>query len=103
MSSGPGLQMKLQRVVTFPNCMGLGESPKKKLCFAENLCCVGLGWLILDTYTLTSHLTQGLPKLGNIRGRLVTEVNNLPMVPCPTSDKLVCCTEDLSENDVFVW
>jgi hypothetical protein len=37
------------------------------------------------------------------QGRLVTEVNNLPVAPCPTLDKLVCCNEDSSENDVFVW
>lgn len=103
MSSGPGLQMKVQRVVTFPNCMGLGESPKKNVMFCRKslLCWVGLApsrYLHIDL-SFNARMAQAL----EYQGRFVTKVNNLPMVPCPNLGKLVCCNEDSSKNDVFVW
>ena len=89
LSSGPGLQMKVQRVVTFPNCMGLGMSPKKKFMFCRK--------------SVDLSFNAGIAQALEYQGRLVIEVNNLPVAPCPTLDKLVCCNEDSSENDVFVW
>lgn len=88
----------------FSKLHGFGWVSKKKnimFCRKSLLCWVGLApyrYLYINL-SFNARIAQAL----EYQGRLVTEVNNLPMVACPTLGKLVCCNEDSSENDVFVW